>query len=437
MSDRSVSWRAASRDRLVSGIILIVVLGTLVSVDIPIPEAQLRLYLADIVAPFALALALTRVGWSAVEETFGSLETRLLGFAIITTIISLPLVVPEDWIDLWALSRIGAVVGCAGYVALGAAVIFAVGVGEVQRVLRALLLANAAMAATFLASRLIWPEQTGLFSDADRYVGLMANPNAMAIVGLLCAAIVLAAPERGSSRQQLTNVVLGGFAFFSIFATGSAAAVISVVALLALILLSSAAGVSRIVLSLALAAGLGTLMVASIPAERFGPSEQMMAKILPSIEENSEKTEPYVFENSVTERLRRYRQAFDLWLEHPVLGAGLGSVLRAQVDADPPSEHPTVVHNTYLWILAETGIVGFLAWLAFALAAARRLWPIGILEDDQRGLAVAMAAFVASWAFMMLFHEMLLQRLPWLAIGIGLALAWRRERKPAMSEVRP
>ena len=79
-------------------------------------------------------------------------------------------------------------------------------------------------------------------------------------------------------------------------------------------------------------------------------------------------------DSNVAARIALQRQAIDLFLQHPVLGAGLGS-------SAPPGEqsHP---HNVPLEMASELGVLGALMWLAAVaggLYAARRNWLVQLL----------------------------------------------------------
>ena len=44
-----------------------------------------------------------------------------------------------------------------------------------------------------------------------------------------------------------------------------------------------------------------------------------------------------------------------MWMDHPVFGAGLGAFVLGQIKA---TGTPLLIHNSYLWILAEMGVIG-------------------------------------------------------------------------------
>jgi O-antigen ligase len=142
----------------------------------------------------------------------------------------------------------------------------------------------------------------------------------------------------------------------------------------------------------------------------------------------------------------------DLWTiarkvaaDHPVLGVGIGNFEAVEAQyasrADLPSielviDEPHVVHNTYLELLAELGIVGltcFVALVGGAVAlgwrAVRSFARAGAtdLELLARGLLVALAGMLAASFFLSAEYEKQL----WLLLGFAVALAGIAKRTGA------
>lgn len=75
---------------------------------------------------------------------------------------------------------------------------------------------------------------------------------------------------------------------------------------------------------------------------------------------------------SANSRITTARVAFDIIADHPLIGVGANnydSYIRQYWRIEDPFTKVAVVHNNYLLILAETGFIGFAAflWLLFAL----------------------------------------------------------------------
>jgi len=63
----------------------------------------------------------------------------------------------------------------------------------------------------------------------------------------------------------------------------------------------------------------------------------------------------HLFDGLKQQRYDLWQRAFEMWRESPILGIGLQEYLRRE---------QMVVHNTYLQVLTETGIVGLALYLA-------------------------------------------------------------------------
>lgn len=123
------------------------------------------------------------------------------------------------------------------------------------------------------------------------------------------------------------------------------------------------------------------------------------------------------------ERMAGNVQAIAMWLEGPILGSGLGAFIHGWAATHGT---PLVIHNIYLWLLAETGSIGLAVLLALFWTAYRHRDD----DDSERQRRVAMLLVLSCLALTGLFHDMLYQRVFWFAFG-ALASApasWRRSR---------
>ncbi len=72
-------------------------------------------------------------------------------------------------------------------------------------------------------------------------------------------------------------------------------------------------------------------------------------------------------------RLLIWRQALDIFRDHPLLGVGIGGYSEF-VDPTASYRAPIYAHNTYLDIAVEMGIFALIAWLGIFLVALKGLW---------------------------------------------------------------
>lgn len=114
--------------------------------------------------------------------------------------------------------------------------------------------------------------------------------------------------------------------------------------------------------------------------------------------------------------------AFQVFLDHPVLGVGPGQFSRHYVQAyarDPETGFRDLppgdwrAHSLYLEIAAETGLIGLAAFLAIVLVLLHRLWSVRRrclhgdpeLADMAAAFAMALVAYQVSGVFLHLSYQ--------------------------------
>jgi uncharacterized membrane protein YbhN (UPF0104 family) len=111
--------------------------------------------------------------------------------------------------------------------------------------------------------------------------------------------------------------------------------------------------------------------------------------------------------SSFTERFRSMQGGLEMFMSHPVFGAGLG----AYMDAQTRIGDPLVIHSSPLWILAEMGAVGLavFAWFGW------RLTQTALQGKTAEGAALLL--MVIGFCTMAVVHDMMYQRSIWLLAG--------------------
>jgi putative inorganic carbon (hco3(-)) transporter len=132
---------------------------------------------------------------------------------------------------------------------------------------------------------------------------------------------------------------------------------------------------------------------------------------------------------SAQSRIPLMKLAFRIIEDNPVLGVGANNftvVMDRYLTSDFREGWLFTVHNKYLLVLAETGIVGLLAFVAFLLDALRKGWHCWSLRDPFLSpIALGFTAGIAGHMLHMtvdVFRGRPTQQLLWLAAGLLTAM---------------
>ncbi|WP_109488725.1 O-antigen ligase family protein [Occallatibacter savannae] len=160
------------------------------------------------------------------------------------------------------------------------------------------------------------------------------------------------APHRSAARLFHWAVIIAGFA--SVILSGSRGAALSVTgSCLLAVLCFSRERRTRIVAVAATAVGLPTLVL-------------LAGVISPRLTHVDEQ-------ESVATRYLLWAEAGQMFLSHPVTGIGVGN-FRESYDPEAVAEDPgkVDVHNLYLQLLTETGVIGFASFVVLSGHIFRR-----------------------------------------------------------------
>lgn len=278
----------------------------------------------------------------------------------------------------------------------------------------------------------LYPSLPGawIFSDIKYPIdGLMANRNAYAFFFL--AVFAFATIDTLSLRNVLPRGIVTTLylllPFFIVF-NGSRAAVLTLALMLPVIFLLRCRHWRRLAtLLIAAVLGLGVLTAAShdrsdklyILHDRYF---EIFGKVTstektPSIDKMQESV-AYVGDN---QRLVVLGEAMNMARENPFFGSGLGSAMLEQ-----KAEHGksiNLIDCTPLWLLVETGLVGFLVFAAFFLKVVCTL--TGQLKHDDAfaaNIRLSMLMIILGFSVMCLLHELTYARHLWFLLGMALCL---------------
>lgn len=265
--------------------------------------------------------------------------------------------------------------------------------------------------------------QTGHNSGIAQLAGFLENPNAFALTLLLSSALAFAhaAPLAARFGLWLPAALIGCMTTGLWFTTSRAAWIawiamaVAAAALRALPWRATAIALlatGAICYALAGAAGGATGTAEDKVLAMFGASPHATPLAAAADEE----------------RLRTLERTLELWRESPVFGAGLGRYLAIQQAAG--EVRPIVIHNTGLWLLVETGLVGTTVFIGGFAAILFILWRKRTGADTPGGgFRRSILLFLVGFAVMSLGHDLLYQRILRFVLGLALVLP-RTERLP-------
>ena len=129
------------------------------------------------------------------------------------------------------------------------------------------------------------------------------------------------------------------------------------------------------------------------------------------------------------ERILLFSDGYKMFLSHPLFGGGLGASIE---------KNGLVIHNLYLWILGEMGLVGVMLSLPLAIAFFRTGWRMissSTSAWSQNKDIQACVIFIMICGGYSLVQDIAYQRILWLLIGF--IMAKQMTIFPVMSDRRP
>jgi hypothetical protein len=130
----------------------------------------------------------------------------------------------------------------------------------------------------------------------------------------------------------------------------------------------------------------------------------------------------------LTERFDQFPVAWSIWQENFFVGAGVGNYIDAMYRHNLDWAYEVLVHNVPLYIAAETGLFGLLAYYGLVAAALLRLWRVTRLRWEPAS-RVALAGFLGLLAYALdgltdpMFREPVVYLQFWVTVGVSVALA--------------
>ena len=291
----------------------------------------------------------------------------------------------------------------------------------------------------------------GLFgtemSDYDRVAGFFANPNAF---GIFVAAVIVLQVSYLDRRRLFPPVLahLGlGVTLLTVAFTGSRSAWLGFAVALPVLFLTGRVrflpvlrgALTGLVLGVVILFGpatvlYGTAIVAQgvaalgiTTSSTTGSSttgHAGSAGEVTNLEWEAYFTRPYLLRGTVAqdtaldERVASALKALEMWRNAPIVGEGLGSYRRG---IEGHSGFAGTIHNSFLWLLAETGSVGALLFAAFFWLVLRSLYRAGRLPEADP-LPASVFGMLVLLAGASIGTEIMYQRYFWFLMGLALTL---------------
>lgn len=255
-------------------------------------------------------------------------------------------------------------------------------------------------------------------SDGVRSLGYFQDPNLYA--GYLLSSIALlfyvVARDRLTAWPAAILLLFGG-----VLATGSRGALAAAAVLLA---------VSAVAL---ISSRIGTLLMAgtsALVAVLLLVPDVLDRLALPGVERLLASSEIA----GTDPRWRLWGRAWELWLDHPLLGVGVGQYTEYSAGLTPFRNwtEGQVAHNTFLSFAAEGGAIGLIAFCAILVGAVSRIAVAPHLTKTQQ-----MALIIGVMVIVVMMMSLNLQNLRyvWAFLAFAIAAAASGEPSPDSDQV--
>ena len=391
---------------------LVFAVATQFQITLPVGDSGLRVAASDLFLPVGL---LYFAIWFLSSRS--RLEWRMPGAwvwlfalsAVMLAALIIGRVYQGNW-SSWALVNKFAGWGAlVGYFLVGSTFV-RVG-GEIQRdeFLTVFVVTAAATAAlNVLAMPWLYPFYTLPFGiEFSRATGGMQNANAFGFLLVVAALLVLA-------LRKYTHWLLPPL-IAALWFSGSRGAMLAFGAGLLFMLILRSVRVRTLARNVAVSA---IIVVCATVATLFGDQHSLArAESGASPIGFSYTTERFDTDaETVNDRREQIALSLRLFMEAPLFGHGLGYFL---------DQGGVTLHNSFLWLLVETGLIGACVFAAFLFAALYYLY-VGRTDPFLMGMVAVSVAFMVMSAT----GEFLYQRHLWLLLGFALTRPGQLRERP-------
>lgn len=251
---------------------------------------------------------------------------------------------------------------------------------------------------------------SGLLIDANAYGGFLVS------VFLLQAALLTMDKK---PKMPLFQIINAGLLLLGIFLSFSRSAYIALEAGCILLVMfylyfkyikkENIGGILQLFL-LFLIFIISTALVTATAIYRYD-FLQIFAELFPDIGSRSPEDIKIIRTKNIDIRVQLIQQGLKEFLSSPVWGVGIG-VFPAL------NEKGHIIHNTYIWLLAETGIIGFSLFLGFIISIVKQCRVVltkNIMVDPY---VIGAVTAIGTWLGLMIGIEAMYQRHYWFMCAI-------------------
>ncbi|MGE3149708.1 MAG: O-antigen ligase family protein, partial [Pseudorhodoplanes sp.] len=252
-----------------------------------------------------------------------------------------------------------------------------------------------------------------------RAFGFAGDPNAFAFQILIALCLAVSSGREGWRLRWFIPLAL-----FGLWLTGSRSGAIALMAMFgALILLRRDVQPAIRIGAIAGIATMAALVIGHQIMTVVGNEEIGTPSLLSHLFRGERTLSTSDHLQTVLDGLAQFRA-------HPVFGAGLGYFFEDYARSHARAHN---IDSTFVWLLADLGLVGFLVFaspfLALFFREFRKAW-----HGDR--LATGIVLILVVFATFGLFYDLLYQRLFWFVLGAMLISSYRPAMMPQWSEAR-
>jgi hypothetical protein len=421
---------------------LLAAAGVFFQIHMPLASGRLNVNLADPLAVIGgvLFLAAALNARRLPAWRLPGLNAHLAAMTVVLIAAFLHGWIQHGWIPWAFANRIVGWFVLLGYAATGALIVLRGGNEGMSMLLRTF--AMTALALILLDTAIFIAVVLGVRVPIEiiryRIDGFSQNANAFALLLILAiGAIAVAAP------RPRALVVMLSIASTGLWLTGSRSGMIAYGVLLAAITILGMIDRRHLMIACATAAAAVAVInwLPEIVVAIVRPMQAAMnfvASLLPDGGGGGAST-PFTlphrdfssfgviasgYQESNAQRIASLQGGWEMFVNHPVFGGGLGAFIEGQTRT---TGTPLVIHSTPLWLLAELGIVGF---LAFAVPFIRILKFEMQHADPHDQVRMFLIMALLGFAVMAAVHDLAFQRGLWLLAGAALACGRNGSRPP-------